>query len=101
MTTAAAGWALPPDRPRLAADVVDVWVADLRGAGGDEARLLSPGERARAARFVREDAGCRWARGRGLLRALAAAYLDDDPRALRLEAGPHGKPALAGAAARL
>jgi phosphopantetheinyl transferase len=39
-----------------------------------------------------------WARSRGVLRELLGRYLDADPRTLRLEVGPHGKPALEGGA---
>ena len=46
-------------------------------------------------RFAGTEHGRRWQAARGILRALLAAYLDADPRALRFELGPHGKPALA------
>jgi 4'-phosphopantetheinyl transferase len=90
-------WEPGPAEPRLAADAVDVWQADLAApaaaaAAGD---ALSPDERARADRFVRPRDGDRWAAARGLLRALLAAYADADPRGLRFVAGSHGKPALA------
>jgi 4'-phosphopantetheinyl transferase len=78
-------------------DHVHVWRADLAVAGDGLRALLSDDERARAARFVRAEDGVRWARARGILRALLARYADDiDPRALRFTAGPHGKPLLTG-----
>jgi 4'-phosphopantetheinyl transferase len=90
-------WAPGPPVPRLSGDAVDVWRADLDAAGGDAASLLSDDERERAARFVAEQDGARWAAAHGTLRALLGRYLDIDPHALRFVAGEHGKPALAGA----
>ncbi len=89
-------------RPRATPGVVDVWRIDL----GDEAldELWRPGrlggllcarERARAARLIRERDRSLWARSRGALRMLLGRYLDRDPRRLRFELGPYGKPRLA------
>ncbi|HMJ01483.1 MAG TPA: 4'-phosphopantetheinyl transferase superfamily protein [Conexibacter sp.] len=89
-------WAPPPSDLQLATGVVDVWRADLTAAGARERALLSADERARTDRFVRTEDGERWAAARGILRALLARYARADPRALRFEPGPHGKPALAG-----
>jgi len=94
-------WLRPPSAPPLPEGTVDVWGADLDAADDAVAALLSPDEAARAARFTREDAGRRWARAHGILRALLGAYLQADPRALRFGAGPHGKPDLAAPAAPL
>jgi 4'-phosphopantetheinyl transferase len=90
-------WTPPPQRPRLVADGVDVWCAQLDDASADDAlaALLSDGERARAARFARAAAGRRWATARGILRSLLGAYAGADPRALRFALGEHGKPSLA------
>jgi phosphopantetheinyl transferase len=85
-------------RPQLAADLVDVWRADLAAGGDDLRALLSDAERERAVRFVRAEDGARWAHARGILRALLARYTGVDPRALRIAAGPYGKPQLAGEA---
>ena len=90
-------WAPGPSRPRPAGDAVDVWRADLDAAGDEVAAPLSDDERERAARFVRERDGARWAAAHGILRALLGRYLDADPRALRFVAGEHGKPALSDA----
>jgi len=92
-------WAPGPAKPALAAETVDVWLADLVDGTARETtfeQLLSEEERARAARFVRPADGARWRTARGILRTLLGAYLDADPRALRFAPGPHGKPALAG-----
>ncbi|HEV7772393.1 MAG TPA: 4'-phosphopantetheinyl transferase superfamily protein [Conexibacter sp.] len=93
-------WDPGPTRPQLAAEHVDVWRADLAAGGGDLRELLSDDERERAARYVRTDDGVRWARARGILRAVLARYTDADPRALRFTAGPHGKPLLGNEAVR-
>ncbi|HUO74061.1 MAG TPA: 4'-phosphopantetheinyl transferase superfamily protein [Solirubrobacteraceae bacterium] len=89
-------WAPAAHSPRLAEGVVDVWRADLDGPGASYADLLSDDERARAARIIRPGHGRRWAAARGILRALLAGYVGGDPRTLRFELGPYGKPALAG-----
>jgi len=88
-------WTTPPWPPRLELATVDVWRADLGAAWVAERELLSDAERERAARFLREEDGRRWAASRGILRALLGAYLDADPHALGFAEGPHGKPRLA------
>jgi 4'-phosphopantetheinyl transferase len=80
--------------PPLADGAVDVWRADLATADDALAALLAPDEAERAAGFVREQDGWRWARARGILRSLLGGYLELDPRALRLATGEHGKPEL-------
>jgi 4'-phosphopantetheinyl transferase len=90
-------WQPAPAAPCLAPATVDVWSVDLAAAArGDGRTLLSDDERERAARFARPEDGERWVAARGILRALLGAYADADPRALRFEAGLHGKPRLAG-----
>lgn len=89
-------WEAGPTHPRLRADRVDVWRADLAPGGEDLRELLSDEEHGRAARFVREADGLRWAQAHGILRALLARYVDADPRALYFVEGPHGKPGLVG-----
>ncbi len=74
--------------------VVHVWRADLDAVPDELVDLLSPEERARATRIVREPARARWASSRGVLRALLGRYLERPPGALRFQTGPHGKPAL-------
>ncbi len=80
----------------LCEGVVDVWRIDLGdeeidGLGG----LLCEGERARAARLIRERDRVLWTRSRGALRMLLGRYVGRDPRQLRFELGPYGKPRLA------
>jgi phosphopantetheinyl transferase len=75
-----------------------VWRADLAEVQDRVAELLCAEERARAERIVRERNRRLWIRSRGILRTVLGRYLDIDPRALRFELGPHGKPALHGGA---
>ena len=93
---AQSAWRIPPAESTLTDGVVDVWYVDLSDRDAVAGRLLSEPERERAARFARPDDGARWAVARGTLRALLARHAGGDPRALRLVAGPHGKPELAG-----
>jgi 4'-phosphopantetheinyl transferase len=88
-------WAPAAHSPRLVPGVVDVWRADLDVADRSYSELLCDDERARAARIIRPGQSSRWAAARGILRALLGTYFGSDPRALRFELGPHGKPALA------
>lgn len=87
-------WAPGPPRPLLAEGAVHVWRADLEAAGEKLTDLLSAEERARAERLLGARARCLWARGRGLLRALLARYLDGEAQEFRFALGPHGKPEL-------
>lgn len=80
--------------PLPGAGAVHVWRANLQEIDDGSTDLLSPDERARAARIVRERERRQWMRARGVLRALLGLYLERDPRALRFERGVHGKPAL-------
>jgi 4'-phosphopantetheinyl transferase len=87
-------WSAPPPSPRAIPGVIDVWRADLATVADELRELLCARERARAARILSERNRTLWARSRGVLRALLGRYLDCDPRELRFELGPHGKPAL-------
>jgi 4'-phosphopantetheinyl transferase len=93
-------WAIGPRRPRLGERELHVWLVDLEQAGEDRRRLLSEGELARGRAMASEGDRRRWTRARGALRALLGRYLGRDARAIELVAGPHGKPALAGAGER-
>jgi 4'-phosphopantetheinyl transferase len=81
---------------QLGEGAVHVWVTDLDAVRLGHDDLLSREERTRAARFMRERDGKRWARSRELLRALLGEYLRSDPSALRFVTGAHGKPELLG-----
>jgi 4'-phosphopantetheinyl transferase len=87
-------WRPGPDKPQLPDGVMHVWRADLAGADGSIAELLSEQERARGARLLSHRDRRLWTNSRGLLRALIGSYLDVDPSTLRFTTGPHGKPAL-------
>jgi 4'-phosphopantetheinyl transferase len=76
-----------------------VWLIALDGAPGSAP--LSPQERERAARFLRDEDRERWAAARAALREVLSAYADTGPAALRFVEGPHGKPALADDAGKL
>ena len=72
---------------------------DLDGEDGG-CDFLSAEEQARAARFHFPEDARRWAVGRHLLRRTLGEVLSADPRALRFETGPLGKPRLAGSPLR-
>jgi 4'-phosphopantetheinyl transferase len=76
-------------------DEVDVWSADI-DAPLDVAELLSPDETQRANNTGSPDVRRRFIARRGLLRVLLADYLGEPPGSIPLQAGTHGKPALAG-----
>ncbi|MEA2704631.1 MAG: 4-phosphopantetheinyl transferase, partial [Actinomycetota bacterium] len=76
------------------ASTVHVVRADLDAGTADEA-LLSADERARAARLRTPLLRQRFTTARGYLRHMLAGLLDVPPKDVDLDAGPHGKPALA------
>jgi 4'-phosphopantetheinyl transferase len=79
----------------LAAGAVHIWLAELDTAADALLGTLSPCERERAASFVREGDGIRWARSRAILRALLGRYLRVGPSGIGFELSAHGKPAIA------
>jgi 4'-phosphopantetheinyl transferase len=94
-------WPLSPDPPPLERDEVHVWraVLDVGPRRLEALRdTLDPDERRRAARFVFARDRDRFVAGRGTLRELLARYLGRAPGELAFSYGPHGKPAVAGAA---
>jgi len=88
--------AAAPPNIRAIPGVLDIWRAHLTTVTGGLEELLCAEERVRAARILRDRARTRWARSRGVLRAVLGSYLDADPRALRIVLSEHGKPALHG-----
>jgi 4'-phosphopantetheinyl transferase len=84
------------DQVHVWRSAVDLTRARLAWLGS----ILDSGEQARAERFRLERDRCRYMFGRGMLRVLLARYLDCDPRSLRFEYGPFGKPALDAAEGR-
>jgi len=83
-------------RVSLAPDDLHIWWIDLERIGADAAMLLSPGERARAERFIQPRDRVKWTAARVALRQILASYTGEQPADLRLTYGLHGKPALAG-----
>jgi 4'-phosphopantetheinyl transferase len=78
-------------------ELVHVWVVDLDDPSFPAAALaglLSPDELARAARFRFDRDRHRFTVGRGLLRVLLGAYLNEEPAAIEFEYGASGKPRL-------
>jgi 4'-phosphopantetheinyl transferase len=71
-----------------------VWRADLDQARDELLELLSAEEQARASRLPSARNQRRWARSRGVLRALLGLYLGTDPAVLRFRTGEQGKPSL-------
>jgi len=91
-----AGWRPGPASPALQADSVDVWRADLAGAGDELAASLSEQERSRAAGFPSPAAGRLWAASRGILRELLARYTAERPQDVPLHADQSGRLSLPG-----
>lgn len=98
-------WEPGADLPPLAPGEVRAWIveldaglppgADVDSAGtGDELRILSDDERARAARFVRVRERRRFARCRAALRQILGRLLDEPADSLRFKAAAVGKPEL-------
>lgn len=71
-----------------------MWRVDLDAPDVDLGPL-SADERARAARFLRDEPRRRWQAGRGALRTVLGGYLGIAPAAVELRLGHRGKPALA------
>ena len=96
MTTRDHGRGLTPPVPVLAPDDVHVWRArlDRPSSARSLAPLLSPDERARAARFRFESDAVCFTVARACLRQILAAYLDADPGRLVFGYERNGKPFL-------
>jgi 4'-phosphopantetheinyl transferase len=92
-----AGSAQMSSSPPLVPGEVLVWRILLgpEGGGPAEVGVLSDEERARADRFRRPRDRARSIVSRAALRELPSRYVGVAPAALRLTAGPHGKPVLA------
>jgi 4'-phosphopantetheinyl transferase len=83
---------------------VRIWRVELDIGPEEEAKLrtgLTADELARAKDFASEEARHRYAVARGILRALLGSLLNTPPRSVPIEAGPGGKPRLAGNRSRL
>ncbi|NJM13248.1 MAG: 4'-phosphopantetheinyl transferase superfamily protein [Synechococcaceae cyanobacterium SM1_2_3] len=93
-----AQWPVGKPAP-LAANEIQVWLADLQQPAERQAHLaaiLSAEEQERAARFRFAELRDCFIAGRGLLRELLAIYLNQPAATLQFRQGPQGKPLLAG-----
>ena len=75
--------------------MIDVWRIDVRAAD-DLARLLSPDEAERAARFRFERDRRSFVTTRGALRTLIGSYIGAAPESVELTYGANGKPEVEG-----
>lgn len=76
---------------------VDVWLIDLDDRRPDPTAgtcVLTPAERARAARFFTDELRSRWRTARIALREILSRYVEVAPEALLIETGTNGKPYL-------
>ncbi len=92
-------WPAGPDCPLTIPGTVDVWGTDLDACAVDLPLLeaiLSAEERARAARFVRDQDRRRWTAATAQLRIVLSRYLRTAPSDLRFRRGLEGKPSLDG-----
>jgi 4'-phosphopantetheinyl transferase len=90
-------WPLPPPDLALSHEEVHLWRTALEQPAGrvhELSRLLSPEERAQAARFHFERDRRRFIVGRSALRILVGRYVGADPGQLRFRYEAHGKPYL-------
>jgi 4'-phosphopantetheinyl transferase len=75
-------------------DGVHIWRAGLDDAAWPSPTGLPPEERERAAGFLRQEVGWRWAASRWALRRVLGDYLGVAPAGVEIEVGEHGKPRL-------
>jgi 4'-phosphopantetheinyl transferase len=94
-------WPAGPRRPAPPSDEVHVWRVELDGPSTPPTDLLPADERERSLRMRGPGSAARWAASRWALRRLLSRYLGEDPAAIALAPGEHGKPALAEAPERL
>lgn len=97
MTEHGCRWSLEPAALALAHDRVDAWSVRLDVDAEQAAylaKLLSPDEQARAARFRFNEHRRRFIVARGVLRALLGQYLNRPAERIRFTYSPAGKPAL-------
>jgi 4'-phosphopantetheinyl transferase len=92
VTTIEAGWPSGPDRPSAANAEIHIWRIQLDGTMDDVIPDLTPGERERAASFLRPQDALQFALSRAAVRRILARYLGQDPAAVRFERSKGGKP---------
>jgi len=94
-----APWEDPPSQPELRSGRLHLWLVTLSTEPGDLARLerfLSPEEKLETRRLHLPSVRLRSVSARAALRTILGAYLQEPAQALRLAAGPAGKPCLDG-----
>ncbi len=97
MALSTPAWCSPPDPVPLPLDTIHLWRVDLRGSEGqiqELSQVLSPDEQERAQRYHFQRDRRRFILSRGQLRVLLGRYLDAEPRSIRFDYGPRGKPSL-------
>jgi 4'-phosphopantetheinyl transferase len=91
-------WPVTTQTPPLAPDAAHVWAVPLvnvRTPWAELERVLSAEERARAARFLREETRRLFIAGRSGLRSILAMYLGAKSAEVPIETAANGKPQLA------
>ncbi len=95
-------WRPGPAAPSLVDGAVDVWRVELGDRRWESSADLSPAERHRAELLRKGATRERWCASRRALRSVLGRYLGDEgPLPAEFVLGPHGKPALPGAAPRI
>lgn len=87
-------WPEGPLHPAMPSTELHVWRAPLGDPGWPGPEHLPAEERQRAEKMRRPGAAAQWTAARWALRHVLARYLDEEPAAIRLAAGPEGKPRL-------
>lgn len=90
-------WSSPPIDLQLESDAIHVWRASLDCEGSVLPRLeavLSPDEKARAARYLFQRDRDHFVVSRGILRIILSLYIQRPARDLRFIYEPEGKPSL-------
>jgi 4'-phosphopantetheinyl transferase len=90
-------WELPPERPALVEQTIQVWrlsMEDSAAAGSSFLEVLSKEERDRAGQFKFEKDARHFAASRACLRVILSNYLGAPPQDLQIEHGEYGKPRL-------
>jgi len=99
MTDAEKPWSVPGWAPEMQVAEVHVWRCRLESPPGESAKLgedLSPSEKNRAARFVREEDRRRFILSHSALRGILGSYLQVDPKRIAFRVNRYGKPFLGG-----
>jgi len=94
---ATSSWGAPPEAPTLNEHEAHVWLADLDAVASNRGaldKIISPGELARANRFLHEHDRRRSIASRAILRSLLAIYTGVPAEAIAFDFHANGKPFL-------